>query len=96
MARRIALTGGDVANGDGLELRGNTLWVVQNRLNRVAVVELRDDLLSGTVTTRLTDPELDVPTTVVDVAGRLWAVNARFGTAPSPSTRYDVVQLPQR
>ena len=102
VAERIALTGGDarggtgLLNGDGLELRGNTLWVVQNRSNKVAVVRLSDSLLSGQVTSTITDSDLAVPTTVVDVAGRLWAVNARFGTPVTPTTEYDVVRLPQR
>ena len=42
VADEIELTGGDgnVLNGDGLLLRGHTLYVVQNRLNRIAVVRL--------------------------------------------------------
>lgn len=90
---RIALAGGDVTAGDGLELRGHTLYVVQNRLNQVAVVRLGPKLLSASIRSVLTDPDLDVPTTVAAAAGRLWAVNARFGTEPTPSTEYDVVQL---
>lgn len=48
------------------------------------------------VRTVLTDPDLDVPTTATLAAGRLWAVNARFGTTPTATTRYDVVQVPLR
>ena len=57
VADRIELTGGDATNGDGLLLEGNdTLYVVQNRLNRVAIVQLADDLGSGTVVGFLTSP----------------------------------------
>jgi len=94
--RRIVLTGGDVANGDGLELVGNALYVVKNRQNRIARIRLAGDLLSGTVETHLSDSDFDVPTTVVFAAGRLWAVNARFGTPVTPETEYDVVQLRRR
>lgn len=35
----------------------------------------------------------DVPTTATFALGRLWAVNARFDTEPTPTTEYDVVQV---
>ena len=66
---------------------------MQNQLNQIARVDLADDLTSGTVLTRLTDPDLAVPTTVGAFAGRLWAVNARFGTDPTPTTFYSVVSV---
>lgn len=96
VTRGIALGGADLVNGDGLELRGRTLYAVQNRDNQVAAVTLGPSLLSGTVRSVITDADLDVPTTVTVTAGRLWAVNARFGTAPTPTTEYDVVRLPLR
>ena len=34
----------------------------------------------------LTSPDLDTPTTVAFSAGRLWVVNARFNTLPTPTT----------
>jgi hypothetical protein len=35
-----------------------------------------------------------VPTTITFTAGSLYAVNARFGTAPDPATaRYDIVRV---
>lgn len=92
----IDLGGASLPNGDGLELRGSTLYAVQNRLNQVAVVDLDGQALTGEVTSVITDSDLDVPTTVAFAAGRLWAVNARFGTPPGPGTEYDVVRLPLR
>jgi sugar lactone lactonase YvrE len=92
-SRTISLGGESVPNGDGILLTGKTLYVVQNQLNRVAVISLSPDLRSGRVLTRLTDPDFAVPTTIDDHGRRLYAVNARFG-APSPSTaEYQVVQL---
>jgi hypothetical protein len=90
---RIDLGGDDVTNGDGLLFEGGFLYVVQNRLNQIARIQLADDLSSGTVVARLTDPDLNVPTTVGAYAGRLWAVNARFGTTPTPDTFYSVVSV---
>jgi sugar lactone lactonase YvrE len=93
--RAISLGAESVPNGDGILLTGKTLYVVQNQLNRVAVIALSADLASGRVTTRLTDPDFAVPTTIDDHGRRLYAVNARFGS-PSPSTTdYQVVQLPK-
>ena len=89
----IDLGGGDVANGDGLLLHGRTLYVVQNNQNRIAVVRLTPDLSSGTIGRHLTDPDLDIPTTIDRLGKRLYAVNARFGTPPGSSTPYHVVQL---
>jgi sugar lactone lactonase YvrE len=89
----IELEGGDVANGDGLLLHGRTLYAVQNRLNRIAVVELDDDLDAAEITGHLTDSDFDVPTTVAEKGGFLWAVNARFTTPPTPDTEYDVVKV---
>jgi sugar lactone lactonase YvrE len=91
--REIDLGGVALTNGDGLLLRGRTLLVVRNRLNRIAVVRLSRTLGSGQVVAHLTDPDFDVPTTIASTAGRLYAVNARFGTAPRPDTRYDIVRV---
>jgi sugar lactone lactonase YvrE len=89
----IDLGAGSVPNGDGILLDGRTLFVVQNQLNRVAVVRLNAALTSGRITGRLTDSDLDVPTTIADLGRRLYAVNARFGTQAGPDTEYQVVQL---
>jgi sugar lactone lactonase YvrE len=93
VAREISLGGESVPNGDGILLDGKTLYVVQNQLNRVAAIELSHDLASGRVVTRLTDPDLDVPTTIDDLGRRLYAVNARFGTPDPANAEYQVVQL---
>jgi sugar lactone lactonase YvrE len=89
----IELAGGDVRFGDGILLDGKTLYVVQNQLNRVAVVRLASDLSSGTITGHLTDPALDVPTTIAEFGKSLYAVNARFGTPNPGSAAYSVVRL---
>jgi sugar lactone lactonase YvrE len=90
--REIALDQ-PVVNGDGLLLDERTLYVVQNFDNRVAVVRLDRRLASGTVTTHLTDPDFDVPTTIDEFGDRLYAVNARFTTPPTPSTEYWLAQF---
>lgn len=89
--------GGEVlTNGDGLLLRGRTLYVVQNRLNTVAVLRMKADGSAGKVVERLTDPRFDVPTTVAAFRGRLYLPNARFTTPPTPETPYSVVAIPKK
>ena len=84
--------------GDGLELVGRTLYVVRNQLEEVAVFRLGSQLLSAELIGSIVPAEeaADVPTTVAFQAGRLWAVNARFGTAPTPETDYWITRLPTR
>ena len=91
----IELTGGDgdVRFFDGVLLHGRTLYIVQNRLNRIAVVELSADLSSGTIVGYIEDLEFDVPTTIAEHGRRLYAVNARFGTSGSQPAEYSVVQV---
>lgn len=77
-----------VTRGDGLLLDGRILYVVQNMDNKVAVVRLDRRLGSGRVVTHITDSDFDVPTTIDDFGDRLYAVNARFTTPPTPDTPY--------
>ena len=93
VAREISLGSESVPNGDGILLTGKTLYVVQNQLNRVAVVRLSANLGSGQVLTRLADPDFAVPTTIDDHGRRLYAVNARFGIMNPGAAQFQVVQL---
>jgi sugar lactone lactonase YvrE len=90
-AKLIDLGGYDLANGDGLLLRGRTLYVVQNQLDQVAIFRLSRDLTRATFVRALTEPEdeLSVPTTIDRSGGRLYVVNASFQRAPM----YQIVQL---
>jgi hypothetical protein len=83
-----------VTNGDGLLLRGRTLYVVQNRVNKIAVVKLGPRLRKGRVKRYLTDPRFDVPTTLAPFKQFVYAVNARFDR-PDHSEA-DVVRLRPR
>ena len=85
---------GSITFADGLELVGSTLYVVRNQLAQVAVYRLHGwtPRFRGTIT----GDGLDVPTTVTFAAGRLWAVNARFGTPVTPDTAYWITRLPTR
>jgi sugar lactone lactonase YvrE len=94
--RAIDLGGATVPNGDGLLLKGRTLFVVQNQLNLVAVVKLTRSGRDGDVVKRISDPDFDVPSTIADSKHRLYVVNARFGITPGPETPYNVVRVDGR
>jgi hypothetical protein len=99
VARKINIGTASVTSGDGLELRGSprgmTLYVVRNT-NQVAAFHLGFRLRSARLVATITSAGLDVPTTVALKDGRLWAVNARFNTAPTPDTQYWITRLPAR
>ena len=92
--RAIDLGGASVSFGDGLEVVGSRLAVVRNQLNEVDIFRLGARLASARLVRTLTSPDLDVPTTIAFSAGRLWAVNARFNTPPTPTTEYWLTRLP--
>jgi sugar lactone lactonase YvrE len=96
---RIDTGGYLVTNGDGLERRGRTLYVVRNRDNLVAVFRLSRGLRHARLIGEITEPApgaLSVPTTATTTLKALWVVNARFGTPPTPDTEYWITRLPLR
>lgn len=101
VAERLEQTGGrPLTAGDGLELRGSTLYVVFGfGDDSVAVVDL--DLAAGEFATtgelRKDEPaadDLERPTTALFAAGSLWVVNGKFASAPT--TDQEVVRLDPR
>lgn len=94
-AARIDLGGQTVTSGDGILLNGNTLYVVRNFLNLIAVVNLNPDLSAGQVTRTIASPNFRVPTTIAEFENALYAVNARFDVPPGPSVEYEVVRVPK-
>lgn len=85
--------GGEVVNGDGLVLMGQTLFAVVGSTNEIKKIHLARDLASGVVVESLTDSDFDVPTTAARFGNSLYAVNAKFNTPPTPSTPYEVVRV---
>ncbi|MBC7678359.1 MAG: superoxide dismutase [Pseudorhodobacter sp.] len=87
-ADRLEQAGAALVGGDGLELVGRTLYVVNGYGgNEVVVLRLEQGFSSTSVTTVLdeqdTTSELDRPTTGALVGGDLYVVNGRFGTVGS-------------
>jgi hypothetical protein len=89
---------------DGLLLQGSSLWVVENTANTVIRVRLSHDLSSGTITSTITSPLFDDPTTVAKFGDELALPNGRydlglpppFGTGAPPGTTFTVVVVPSK
>jgi sugar lactone lactonase YvrE len=93
VARRVDLGGYQLVNGDGLLVRGRTLYVVQNRLEQVAVFDLNRRGTAGTLDEVLPVPDSDVPTTVAAYKGSLYLPNARFGIASPATQEYWITRI---
>ncbi|HEY6742215.1 MAG TPA: hypothetical protein VI110_07640 [Lapillicoccus sp.] len=96
----IPVSGGPgITGGDGLELKGSTLYNVRGSApNQVAVLRLSRTRSGWTATwvRALTDPSLDVPSTATLAGPWLWAVNARFGVTSPGTAPYWITRLPAR
>ncbi|MFC9970440.1 SMP-30/gluconolactonase/LRE family protein [Spirillospora sp. NPDC127200] len=99
--RRVDLGGESLVTGDGLLLRGRTLYAVQNRhgdlpenrFQALTVLRLNRDATSARVVRRMSDSRFDVPTTVAAFGDRLYLPNARFGAPPTSTTPYSAVAV---
>ncbi|GAA4242014.1 SMP-30/gluconolactonase/LRE family protein [Actinomadura meridiana] len=77
-AQKVALHGGDARNADGLELQHGRLWIVHNIDNAISRWRVARD---GTWARReriLSDPSLQIPTTLVRRSGTLYVVRSQF------------------
>jgi hypothetical protein len=95
-ADRVETTGPALTAGDGLELVGDTLYVVFGfGRSTLAVVSL-----GAQARTAVVRGELPVvaarPTTMTVAAGRGWVVDGNFATANAPDSEHDVVQVALR
>ena len=95
-ATQVDLGGTLLTNGDGLLVRGLTLYVVQNQDNQVAVIKLNAASTAGVLVGTLTSDDFDVPTTVAAFGNSLYLPNARFNTPPTPTTEYWVTRIDRR
>ena len=84
-----------VVNGDGIEVRGNSLAVVRNFNNQVDTFKLNGQLTAGVLTDQIGSSGFAIPTTATWAAGDLWAVNARFDVQdPPPDLPYWITRVP--
>jgi sugar lactone lactonase YvrE len=84
--------GVNVPNVDGIVLRGQRLWAVQNFINQISAIRLGSDLSSGRIEKVITSSEFQVPSTAALHGDRLAVVNAKFDTGiPPTADQYEVV-----
>ncbi|GGU81666.1 hypothetical protein GCM10010260_12650 [Streptomyces filipinensis] len=76
--RRVALHGGDLKHGDGLELAHGTLWAAHNATDTLTRWRLSPDGTRARLTRTLTDPALQVPTTLARDHHGLLVVRSQF------------------
>jgi sugar lactone lactonase YvrE len=75
---RVTLLGGDLRHGDGLTLAHGTLWVAHNATDTLTRWRLSHDGRTARLERTLTDPALQIPTTLVRHRGRLLVVRSQF------------------
>ncbi|MFG2294819.1 SMP-30/gluconolactonase/LRE family protein [Streptomyces sp. NPDC048603] len=86
---RVALRGGDMKAADGLHLSpGGTLRVAHNTTNTLSRWQLSADGTRARLSDSLTDPSLQIPTTLARAHGRTLVVRSQFdkGGPLTPST----------
>jgi hypothetical protein len=70
------------ASGDGLYLRGRTLYIMQNQvsssdeLGKIAVVQLSGDLSKGTFAKDIASGDFRTPTTIIGFGESIYAINS--------------------
>lgn len=93
----VSTPGADLTGGDGLVLKGDTLWVVRNFPRRLVTLELSRSWRSAEVIADVATPADRVLTTAKLARGRLLAVDSKFDeTATGPTPPYEVISIPVR
>ncbi|WP_067544515.1 SMP-30/gluconolactonase/LRE family protein [Nocardia crassostreae] len=95
---KVNLQGGNLINGDGLELHGDTLWAVHNKDNAVSRWRLTADGTAAELQHRITDEALRIPTTMAHSGDRVLVVVSQFDRggpmgAGTPSNPFRVVAV---
>ena len=87
----VDLDGARVTNADGIVLRGNRLWVVQNFSRQISKLRLSDHYSRATIEEALGTPADRTFTTAKRVGVRLLVVDSKFGFPPAAAIAEDRV-----
>ncbi|HET9494399.1 MAG TPA: superoxide dismutase [Chloroflexia bacterium] len=91
----IVVPGATFASGDGLLIRGHTLYVLRNRFEELVKVQLSGDFTSGTLVSTSTHASFQFPTTLTEAHGRLLVVNSQFDRrGGEPELPFNVSSIP--
>ena len=88
------IEGVSVPNVDGIVVRGQTVWAVQNFSNQISRIDLSNDLSSGVVQDVIMSDDFQIPTTAALFGNTLAAVNAKFDNPAADL--HEVVLVPAR
>lgn len=87
----VDLGGDAIPNADGIVLKGNRLWVVQNFTRQVSMFTLDSDAESARLRRIQETPDDQTLTTAKLTKGRLLAVDSQFGFPPATAPAEDRV-----
>ena len=90
--REVNLGGKRITGADGIVLRGNTLWVIQNFPRKLTEIRLSRRWTQGRVTSTMDTDRNRVLTTGVLFGPRLLAVDSKFDENPAKPP-YEVVSI---
>jgi DNA-binding beta-propeller fold protein YncE len=95
----VDVGGETFVNGDGVWMRGNTLYILQSAQETINEVRLQPNQSTGVLVGRTTDPSFMLPTSLVGARGRLLVVNSQFdkrapGMSPVLPFTVSVVPVP--
>ncbi len=93
VAKVVDVGSASLANGDGLLLKGRTLYAVQNRLNQISVLHLDRRGTAGRLQKVITSADFDVPSTVASYGRSLFLPNARFTSPQEPTTKFWITRV---
>jgi sugar lactone lactonase YvrE len=85
--------GVSVPNVDGILVRGQQLWAVQNFSNQISRIDLSNNYSSGVIEDVIISTSFNTPATAALFGNTLAAVNAQFIL---PDTEFEVVLVPAR
>src|SRR5215207_5126315 len=90
---QVDLGQGSLPGGDGMELDGQTLYVV--REGQITIVTLGPDYASGSIGASFSDPSFATPTTIARYDGCLLVVNSQFDAIQGqPQLPFTVSSVP--
>ncbi|MGH3873463.1 MAG: superoxide dismutase [Pseudonocardiaceae bacterium] len=89
----VDLSGTILDSPDGFLRLGNTLYVTERKVNRVASLTLSSSGRRARLRARVSDPRFDIPTRIAEFQDRLYIPNSRTTTPPKPTTRYTAVAI---
>ncbi|MGW4326636.1 SMP-30/gluconolactonase/LRE family protein [Nocardia sp. NPDC004573] len=95
---KVTLRGGDLRQGDGLDLRDGTLWAAHNTTNTISRWTVSGDGTTATLDRQRSDEALAIPTTLARAGDRTLIVSSQFDKGGpmgpgSPKTPFAVVSL---